>query len=82
MVDATEKISDARDSLDNPIDDDQGIRGSNGASNIVPADSDAIAYSRTTGDVLNIAFLTAAAAVKGGFFPNGVNGKLNASSAG
>ena len=82
LIDATEKISNARDTLDNPIDDDQGIKGSNGASNIVPADSDGIAYSRSTGDVLNIAYLTAAAANKGGFFPNGVNGKIDESTAG
>ncbi|MEP6982269.1 MAG: ferritin-like domain-containing protein [Sphingomicrobium sp.] len=82
LVDATEKISNARDALDNPIDDDQGVRGANGASNIVPADSDSIAYSRTTGDVLNIVYLTAAAANKGGFFPNGVNGTINTSTAG
>jgi hypothetical protein len=82
LIDATEKISNARDTLDNPIDDDQGVRGSNGASNIVPSDSDGIAYSRSTGDVLNIAYLTAAAATKGGFFPNGVNGKINTSTAG
>lgn len=82
LVDATEKISNARDTLDNPIDDDQGIRAINGASNIVPSDSDGIAFSRSTGDVLNIAYLTAAAAAKGGFFPNGVNGVINTSTAG
>lgn len=82
LVDATEKISNARDSLDNSIDDDQGVKGSNGASNVVPADSDGIAYSRSAGDVLNIAYLTPMAATKGGFFPNGVNGKIDMSTAG
>ena len=82
LVDATEAISNARDSLDNPIDDDQGVRGSNGASNIVPTDSNGIAYSRSAGDVLNIVYLTAAAADRGGFFPNGVNGKIDQSTAG
>lgn len=82
LIDATEKISNARDALDNPIDDDQGIRPINGASNIVPADSDGIAYSRTPGDVLNIAYLNAGTVKQGGFFPSGVNGVIDTSSAG
>jgi len=68
------KISDARDSLDGSSDDDQGIAtASDGASNIVPANKDGIAFSRTPQQVLNIAYLTAAAASKGGFFPDGTN---------
>jgi hypothetical protein len=82
LVDATEKISDARDALDNPIDDDQGVRARNGASNIVPTDANGIAYSRSAGDVLNIVYLNAGAVPKGGFFPNGVNGSINTSTAG
>ena len=82
IIDATEAISNARDSLDGPSDDDQGVRaGAGGASNIVPADSNAIAYSRTTGQVLDIVYLTKVAAQKGGFFPNGVNGTINMSTA-
>ena len=81
LITATEKISAARDSLDGANDDDQGIQGSNGASNIVPADSNAIVYSRTTGQVLDIVYLTKLAAQKGGFFPNGVNGTINMSTA-
>ncbi|WP_114228244.1 MULTISPECIES: ferritin-like domain-containing protein [Sphingomonas] len=82
LVDATEKISDARDSLDNAVDDDQGVRMRNGASNIVPTDANGIAYSRSAGDVLNIVYLNAGAVPKGGFFPNGVNGTINTSTAG
>ena len=82
LIDATERISNARDSLDNPADVDQGVRGSNGASNIVPADANAIAYSRSAGDVLNIVYLSAGAVPRGGFFPNGVNGPINTSTAG
>ncbi|HZG10097.1 MAG TPA: ferritin-like domain-containing protein [Allosphingosinicella sp.] len=81
LVDATEKISDARDSLDNPRDVDQGVRQRGQMSNIVPADANGLAYSRTPGDVLNIVYLTAAAAQQGGFFPAGVNGTLRSSSA-
>lgn len=79
---ATEQISDARDSLDNPADVDQGVAPRGDASNIVPADSNAIAFSRTPGDVLNIVYLTAAAAQQGGFFPAGVNGTIRLSTAG
>jgi hypothetical protein len=82
LVDATEKISDARDSLDNPADVDQGVRQRDGASNIVPTDADGLAYSRSAGDVLNIVYLNAGAVPKGGFFPNGVNGPINTSTAG
>jgi hypothetical protein len=82
LVDATEGISNARDSLDNPQDVDQGVRGSNGASNIVPTDADGLAYSRSAGDVLNIVYLNAGAVPRGGFFPAGVNGPINTSTAG
>jgi hypothetical protein len=79
---ATEQISDARDSLDNPADVDQGVAPRGGASNIVPADANGIVYSRSPGDVLNIVYLTAAAAQQGGFFPAGVNGTIRLSTAG
>jgi hypothetical protein len=79
---ATEQISDARDSLDNPADVDQGVAQRGPASNIVPADANGIAYSRSAGDVLNIVYLTAAAAQQGGFFPAGVNGTIRTSTAG
>lgn len=82
LIDATEKISNARDALDNPIDDDQGIAPINGASNIVPTDSNGIAYSRTPGDVLNIVYLNPGTVKQGGFFPSGVNGTINTSTAG
>ena len=82
LINATEGISNARDALDNPIDDDQGVRGSNGASNIVPTDANGIVYSRTAGDVLNIVYLNPGSVAKGGFFPNGVNGPINTSTAG
>jgi len=80
LVAAAGKISDARDSLDGASDDDQGIAGTNGASNIVPTDANGIVYSRTPGQVLDIVFLTKLAAQKGGFFPNGVNGTINLST--
>jgi len=83
---ATRQISDARDSLDGPSDVDQGVEptgtGDATASNIVPSDANGIAFSRTTGDVLNIVYLTAAAAQQGGFVPAGVNGNIRLSSAG
>lgn len=77
---ASVAISDARDSLDNSIDDDQGVIGTADTSNIVPADANAIAFSRTYGDVLNIVYLNKEGVTQGGFFPKGVNGSLNMSS--
>ena len=81
LIDATEAISKARDSLDGSSDLDQGIANVGDASNIVPLDANGLAYSRTTGQVLNIAYLTNMATARGGFFPNGVNGTINMSAA-
>lgn len=85
LIDAAGRISDARDSLDGSTDLDQGIARTtvNGqlVSNIVPLDTNGIAFSRTPGQVLNIVYLNKAAATLGGFFPNGVNGTLRASTA-
>jgi hypothetical protein len=77
---AATKISDARDSLDGSSDLDQGL-GDAGSSNIVPLDSNGIAYSRSTGQVLNIVYLTKAAVSAGGFFPAGLNGSIKTSTA-
>jgi hypothetical protein len=80
-INATEAISDARDSLDGTTDLDQGTRNIGDASNIVPLDANGLAYSRTTGQVLNIVYLNRTAVNGGGFFPNGVNGPIRASAA-
>jgi hypothetical protein len=95
LIESAGQISDARDSLDGADDVDQGIAASNTGvgltSNIVPTDSNAIAFSRSAGQVLNIVYLSppatatkdaagatvaAVPVMKGGFFPNGVNGTI------
>lgn len=68
----------------------EGLRSAAGGGNettlsssaIVAADSNSIAYDRTTDQVLHIVYLNAMAGVisKGGFFPNGLNGKITAST--
>jgi hypothetical protein len=76
-----QRLSDARDSLDGTSDDDQGI-GDATTANIVPTDaSTGLVYSRSTGQVLNIVFLTKTQTTKGGFFPSGVNGSIYTSAA-
>jgi hypothetical protein len=90
LIEATERISNARDTLDgSPADDpirgigadgDQGIApsgsGATLTSNIVPLNSNGLAYSRTPGQVLRIVYLSSATTSMGGFFPNGVNGTI------
>lgn len=94
LVDATEKISAARDMLDGSpaedlargiaADDDQGIApsgsGATLTSNIAPLNSNGLAYSRTPGQVLNIVYLNGATTTMGGFFPNGVNGNIRSTT--
>ena len=88
-------ISDARDTVDGTAaDKDQGIApvtitatttaGANQslqASNIVPVDNNALAFSRTPNEVLHVVYLTNAAATMGGFFPAGLNGNIKAATA-
>lgn len=77
-------ISMARESLDGSaamnMTDDEGIFNSTtGDYTLAPVDSNAVAFSRTASQVLAIAYLNAAGAA-GGFFPNGVNGKVQFTS--
>ena len=58
--------------------DDQGTLVNN-MVNIVPTDSNSIAFARTPQQVLAIVFN--GGATKGGFFPNGVSGMFTSSAA-
>ncbi|HEY0758170.1 MAG TPA: ferritin-like domain-containing protein [Acidisarcina sp.] len=54
-------------------------------STIVPADINSIAFDRTTDQVMRIVYLTpppspSVPVAKGGFFPNGLNGKITATT--
>ena len=79
LIANAEKISNWRDSIDGTTDDDRGLTGSNGVSQIVPADANAIVFARTPAQVLNILFQSADSVTKGGFFPNGINGTIASS---
>jgi hypothetical protein len=72
-------ISAARSSLNPGTDLDQGLT-INGEANIVPADSNGIAFARTPGQVLNVVYLTPKQASRGGFYPDGVNGSVHISA--
>ncbi len=71
------KISDFRDKIDDnsTVERDQGVVDSSGGYNIVPADTNSIAFARKPGNVLNIV-CGGNKQRKGGFFPNGVNGPI------
>jgi hypothetical protein len=82
---ATELISNARDTLDGAHELDEGVAprgvGATAQSNIVPVDQNGITFSRSAGRVLNIVYLNRQAVAAGGFFPNGVNGTIRTSAA-
>ncbi|ACP23604.1 dessication-related protein pcc13-62 precursor (plasmid) [Sinorhizobium fredii NGR234] len=73
---AAAAVSDARDKIDGSDDKDQPLQ-MEGKANIVPSTPDAIAFTRTPQEVLRIVYLTdQEGATKGGFYPNGMNGKI------
>ncbi len=71
--DATAKISALRAAASGAA-DDQGVV-MNGVANITPTDQNALAFSRTTAQVLNIVYLGGASG-NYGFFPQGLNGPI------
>lgn len=71
---ASSKIAAARASLDGTGNDDIGVGVASGAATIVDADANAIAFSRTTAQVLKIVY--GGGSASGAFFPNGLNGTI------
>lgn len=69
---AARKISDLRDAADGGDEDKDQPIGNPDKFNVVPADRNGLAFSRTTREVLNIVYLEAGAD-RGGFFPLGIN---------
>ncbi|RZF62961.1 ferritin-like domain-containing protein [Sphingomonas populi] len=78
---AAGQFSNARDTFDGSADIDQGITGTATTANIVPADAQGRVYTRTAGQVLNVAYQNRAAVTLGGFFPAGANGNIKTSAA-
>lgn len=75
-ISASTAISGVRNSLNGSTNLDQPIVV-DGHANIIPADADSIAFGRTPQQVHNIVFANPAAGVtRGGFFPDGTNGRL------
>jgi hypothetical protein len=72
-VSAANQISDLRASVGGGKDQRLQLGGQ---ANVVPADQNAIAFARTTREVLNIVYLNAGAN-QGGFFPNGLKGNIS-----
>jgi hypothetical protein len=71
---AATAIATTRATLDGTGNDDVGVGVTNGAATIVDADSNAIAFARTTTQVLKIVY--GGGASGGAFFPNGLNGTI------
>lgn len=71
---ASTQIAAARAKLDGTGNDDIGVGVSGGAATIVDADQNAIAFSRSTSQVLSIVY--GGGSSGGAFFPNGLNGNI------
>lgn len=72
--DAASKIAATRALLDGTGNDDIGVGVQNGTTTIVDADANALAFSRTTAQVLKIVY--GGGSASGAFFPNGLNGTI------
>jgi hypothetical protein len=85
LIDATERLSDARDALGGAADGDAGVspitRSTGVETNLVPTDSRGIVPSRSAARVLNVVYLNTGAVSTGGFFPSGVNGTIKTGAA-
>ncbi|MFD0783453.1 ferritin-like domain-containing protein [Micromonospora azadirachtae] len=75
VFDSVQKLSDARNSLDGPTDDDQGV-GTAADPNFIPTDENGMCYGRSAQSVLNIVYLSPTATASGGFYPAGLNGEV------
>lgn len=86
LIDQTEAISAARDTLDGTATDlDQGVRPGTSASgqtiaNLAPVDGNGIAFTRTPQQVLKILYVNAGTATSGGFFTAGMNGTIKSTA--
>lgn len=82
---SADAISSSRDNLDGTTDLDQGISpatvGGNLVSNITPAAANGSILARSTGNVLNVFYLTSASVSLGGFYTAGLNGAVKVSTA-
>jgi Ferritin-like domain len=71
---AATAIANTRARLDGTGNDDIGVSVVNGAATVVDENSNALAFSRTSAQVLKIVY--GGGAKGGGFFPNGLNGTI------
>ncbi|HEV7301364.1 MAG TPA: ferritin-like domain-containing protein [Tepidisphaeraceae bacterium] len=76
LIEAANKIAALRNAATGiPATTDEGITDADGDANIVPADPNSIAFVRAFEEVLSIVYL-GSANTPGGFFPEGMNGRI------
>ena len=75
QISALRNAASAAASTDTSEITDEGITNSTGDANIIPADSNSLAFSRTFAEVLNIVYLGGASGAYG-FFPDMLNGRI------
>ena len=73
---ASQAIAATRAKLDGTGNDDIGVGVTNGAATIVNADANAMTFSRTTSQVLNIVYGGGPAGTGGAFYPKAMNGTI------
>ena len=85
VVTMVDRLAAWRNGIDGSTTTDRGMSPvmANGwtVTRLALTDDDGLQLSRTSGQALNVLFMTSGAATQGGFFPTGINGSIKTSAA-